>query len=180
MELGEIHLVEKTMARADITSGGGRLCLIPRAAISTISAFRDRPATCAAATVCRMAGQAGTGGYPDEEFPRLAALFARCGVDTVGHRRAAGAQGRGAAGQGLKSHPRHPEGHHDHQRRPVGTAAAALLEAGLDSVNISLDTLTPPCLQRSRPDEFAAVQGHPCRAGKRHSGQAELRAPRWA
>ena len=49
-----------------------------------------------------------------EEFLRLAALFARCGVDTV----------RVTGGEPLvrraESHPRHPQGHHDHQRRAAG------------------------------------------------------------
>ena len=51
-----------------------------------------------------------------EEFLRLAALFARCGVDTV----------RVTGGEPLvrKGHPRHPESHHDHKRHPAGAAAA--------------------------------------------------------
>ena len=40
MELGEIHLVEKDRRQErTLHPGGGRLCLIPRAAISIISAF---------------------------------------------------------------------------------------------------------------------------------------------
>ena len=61
-----------------------------------------------------------------EEFLRLAALFARCGVDTV---RVTGGEPLVRKGveqlvKGLKAIPRHPEGHHDHQCRPVGAAAA--------------------------------------------------------
>ena len=53
-----------------------------------------------------------------------------------------------------------------------------LLEAGLDSVNISLDTLDPALFAKiTARDEFAAVQAGIHAAGKRHPGQAELRAP---
>ena len=61
-----------------------------------------------------------------EEFLRLAALFARCGVDTV---RVTGGEPLVRKGvdqlvAGLKSHPRHPQSHHDHKRHPAGAAAA--------------------------------------------------------
>ena len=57
MELGEIHLVEKTGGKS-----GGRLCLILPAAISTISASPSPTcATCAAATVCRTAWRSWNG-----------------------------------------------------------------------------------------------------------------------
>ena len=56
MELSGIHLVEKPAARAAITSGRRRLCLIPAAGISTTCACRSpTAATCAAGTVCRTA-----------------------------------------------------------------------------------------------------------------------------
>ena len=55
MELGEIHL-EKEERRQErpVHPGGGRLCLMQKAARSTICASRSLTcATCAAATVCR-------------------------------------------------------------------------------------------------------------------------------
>ncbi|MBS6583081.1 MAG: radical SAM protein [Oscillibacter sp.] len=68
-----------------------------------------------------------------EEFLRLAALFARCGVDTV----------RVTGGEPLV-------------RKGV---EQLVLEAGLDSVNISLDTLDPALFAKiTARDEFAAVQ----------------------
>ena len=71
-----------------------------------------------------------------EEFLRLAALFARCGVDTV----------RVTGGEPLV-------------RKGVEQLVPALLEAGLDSVNISLDTLDPALFAKiTARDEFAAVQ----------------------
>ena len=59
MELGEIHLVEKTGGKSGhYVRARGRLCLMHTAAISTIYAFRSPTcATCAAATVCRTACQ---------------------------------------------------------------------------------------------------------------------------
>ena len=96
-----------------------------------------------------------------EECLRLAALFAQCGVDTV---RVTGGEPLVRKGvdqlvAGLKATPG--------IRRVTMTTNAvlleqqlpALLEAGLDSVNISLDTLSPEVFRRiTARDEFAAVQ----------------------
>lgn len=96
-----------------------------------------------------------------EEFLRLAALFAQCGIDTV---RVTGGEPLVRKGvdhlvAGLKATPG--------IRRVTMTTNAvlleqqlpALLEAGLDSVNISLDTLRPEVFERiTARDEFAAVQ----------------------
>ena len=96
-----------------------------------------------------------------EEFLRLAALFARCGIDTV---RVTGGEPlvRKNVAQlvaGLKATP----GIH---RVALTTNAVllaeqlpALLDAGLDSVNISLDTLHPEVFRQiTARDDFAAVQ----------------------
>lgn len=96
-----------------------------------------------------------------EEFLRLAALFARCGIDTV---RVTGGEPlvRKNVAQlvaGLKATP----GIH---RVTLTTNAVllaeqlpALLDAGLDSVNISLDTLRPEVFRQiTARDDFAAVQ----------------------
>ena len=96
-----------------------------------------------------------------EEFLRLAALFARCGVDTV---RVTGGEPLVRKGveqlvKGLKAIP-------DIRKVTMTTNAVlleqqlpALLEAGLDSVNISLDTLDPALFAKiTARDEFAAVQ----------------------
>ncbi|MDU8656345.1 GTP 3',8-cyclase MoaA [Faecalibacterium prausnitzii] len=96
-----------------------------------------------------------------EEFLRLAALFARCGIDTV---RVTGGEPlvRKNVAQlvaGLKETP----GIH---RVTLTTNAVllaeqlpALLDAGLDSVNISLDTLRPEVFRQiTARDDFAAVQ----------------------
>ena len=96
-----------------------------------------------------------------EEFLRLAALFARCGIDTV---RVTGGEPlvRKNVAQlvaGLKETP----GIH---RVTLTTNAVllaeqlpALLDAGLDSVNISLDTLHPEVFRQiTARDDFAAVQ----------------------
>ena len=96
-----------------------------------------------------------------EEFLRLAALFARCGIDTV---RVTGGEPlvRKNVAQlvaGLKATP----GIH---RVTLTTNAVllaeqlpALLDAGLDSVNISLDTLHPEVFRQiTARDDFAAVQ----------------------
>ena len=48
----------------------------------------------------------------------------------------------------------------------------ALLEAGLDSVNISLDSWTPPCLQRSRP----GMNLPPCRRASMPRWKAAFRS----
>ena len=96
-----------------------------------------------------------------EEFLRLAALFAQCGIDTV---RVTGGEPlvRKNVAQlvaGLKETPG--------IRRVTMTTNAvlladqlpALLDAGLDSVNISLDTLRPEVFRQiTARDDFAAVQ----------------------
>ena len=96
-----------------------------------------------------------------EEFLRLAALFAQCGIDTV---RVTGGEPlvRKNVAQlvaGLKATP-------GIRRVTLTTNAvllaeqlSALLDAGLDSVNISLDTLRPEVFRQiTARDEFAAVQ----------------------
>ena len=96
-----------------------------------------------------------------EEFLRLAALFARCGIDTV---RVTGGEPlvRKDVAQlvaGLKETP-------GIRRVTLTTNAVllaeqlpALLDAGLDSVNISLDTLRPEVFRQiTARDDFAAVQ----------------------
>ena len=96
-----------------------------------------------------------------EEFLRLAALFARCGIDTV---RVTGGEPlvRKNVEQlvaGLKATP-------GIRRVTLTTNAVllaeqlpALLDAGLDSVNISLDTLRPEVFRQiTARDDFAAVQ----------------------
>ena len=88
-----------------------------------------------------------------EEFLRLAALFAQCGIDTV---RVTGGEPlvRKDVDQlvaGLKAIP----GIHKVTLTTNGILLArqlpALLNAGLDSVNISLDTLRPDCLLYTSP-----------------------------
>ena len=96
-----------------------------------------------------------------DEFLRLAALFAQCGIDTV---RVTGGEPlvRKSVAQlvaGLKATP----GIRHVSMTTNGTLLAqqlpALLDAGLDSVNISLDTLDPAVFRRiTARDEFAAVQ----------------------
>ncbi len=96
-----------------------------------------------------------------EEFWRLAALFAQCGIDTV---RVTGGEPlvRKNVAQlvaGLKATP-------GIRRVTLTTNAVllaeqlpALLDAGLDSVNISLDTLRPEVFRQiTARDDFAAVQ----------------------
>ena len=96
-----------------------------------------------------------------EEFLRLAALFAQCGIDTV---RVTGGEPlvRKNVAQlvaGLKATP-------GIRRVTLTTNAVllaeqlpALLDAGLDSVNISLDTLCPEVFRQiTARDDFAAVQ----------------------
>ena len=96
-----------------------------------------------------------------EEFLRLAALFAQCGIDTV---RVTGGEPlvRKNVAQlvaGLKETP-------GIRRVTLTTNAVllaeqlpALLDAGLDSVNISLDTLRPEVFRQiTARDEFADVQ----------------------
>ena len=96
-----------------------------------------------------------------EEFLRLAALFAQCGIDTV---RVTGGEPlvRKSVAQlvaGLKATP----GIRHVSMTTNGTLLAqqlpTLLDAGLDSVNISLDTLDPAVFRHiTARDEFAAVQ----------------------
>ena len=102
-----------------------------------------------------------------EEFLRLAALFAQCGIDTV---RVTGGEPlvRKNVAQlvaGLKETPG--------IRRVTMTTNAvlladqlpALLDAGLDSVNISLDTLRPEVFRQiTARDDFAAVEAGLCAA----------------
>ena len=96
-----------------------------------------------------------------EEFLRLAALFAQCGIDTV---RVTGGEPlvRKNVAQlvaGFKATP-------GIRRVTLTTNAVllaeqlpALLDAGLDSVNISLDTLRPEVFRQiTARDDFAAVQ----------------------
>ena len=96
-----------------------------------------------------------------EEFLSLAALFAQCGIDTV---RVTGGEPlvRKNVAQlvaGLKATP-------GIRRVTLTTNAVllaeqlpALLDAGLDSVNISLDTLRPEVFRQiTARDDFAAVQ----------------------
>ena len=96
-----------------------------------------------------------------EEFLRLAALFAQCGIDTV---RVTGGEPlvRKNVAQlvaGLKATP-------GIRRVTLTTNAVllaeqlpALLDAGLDSVNISLDTLRSEVFRQiTARDDFAAVQ----------------------
>ena len=95
-----------------------------------------------------------------EEFLRLAALFAQCGIDTV---RVTGGEPlvRKDVDQlvaGLKAIP----GIHKVTLTTNGILLArqlpALLSAGLDSVNISLDTLRPEVFQRiTARDGFSHV-----------------------
>lgn len=95
-----------------------------------------------------------------EEFLRLAALFAQCGVDTI---RVTGGEPLVRKGvdrlvAGLKATP----GIRRVSLTTNGTLLAgqlpALLAAGLDSVNISLDTLSPQVYARiTARDEFAAA-----------------------
>ena len=96
-----------------------------------------------------------------EEFLRLAALFAQCGIDTV---RVTGGEPlvRKNVAQlvaGLKEIP-------GIRRITMTTNAVlladqlpALLDAGLDSVNISLDTLRPEVFRQiTARDDFASVE----------------------
>ena len=96
-----------------------------------------------------------------EEFLRLAALFARCGVDTV---RVTGGEPlvRKSVEQlvkGLKAIPGIRKVTMTTNAVLLEQQLPALLEAGLDSVNISLDTLDPALFAKiTARDEFAAVQ----------------------
>ena len=95
-----------------------------------------------------------------EEFLRLAALFARCGVDTV---RVTGGEPLVRKGvdqlvAGLKSIPGIRKVTMTTNGILLAQQLPALLAAGLDSVNISLDTLRPEVFQSiTARDEFGYV-----------------------
>ena len=96
-----------------------------------------------------------------EEFLRLAALFAQCGIDTV---RVTGGEPLVRKGveqlvAGLKATPGIRKVTMTTNGVLLAQQLPALLNAGLDSVNISLDTLRPELFRRiTARDEFAAVQ----------------------
>ncbi len=96
-----------------------------------------------------------------EEFLRLAALFARCGIDTV---RVTGGEPlvRKNVAQlvaGLKETPGIRQVTLTTNAVLLAEQLPALLDAGLDSVNISLDTLRPEVFRQiTARDDFAAVQ----------------------
>ena len=96
-----------------------------------------------------------------EEFLRLAALFARCGVDTV---RVTGGEPLVRKGveqlvKGLKAIPGIRKVTMTTNAVLLEQQLPALLDAGLDSVNISLDTLRPEVFQSiTARDEFGHVQ----------------------
>ena len=96
-----------------------------------------------------------------EEFLRLAALFAQCGIDTV---RVTGGEPlvRKNVAQlvaGLKAIPGIRKVTMTTNGILLAQQLPALLAAGLDSVNISLDTLRPEVFRQiTVRDEFAAVQ----------------------
>ena len=95
-----------------------------------------------------------------EEFLRLAALFARCGVDTV---RVTGGEPLVRKGvdqlvAGLKAIPGIRKVTMTTNGILLAQQLPALLAAGLDSVNISLDTLRPEVFQSiTARDEFEHV-----------------------
>ena len=96
-----------------------------------------------------------------EEFLRLAALFARCGIDTV---RVTGGEplvrkGADRLVAGLKATPGIREVTLTTNGVLLAQQLPALQKAGLDSVNISLDTLDPAVFRRiAARDEFAHVR----------------------
>ena len=96
-----------------------------------------------------------------EEFLRLAALFAQCGIDTV---RVTGGEPLVRKGveqlvAGLKATPGIRKVTMTTNGVLLAQQLPALLNAGLDSANISLDTLRPEVFRRiTARDEFAAVQ----------------------
>ena len=95
-----------------------------------------------------------------EEFLRLAALFARCGVDTV---RVTGGEPLVRPGveqlvAGLKATPGIRKVTMTTNGVRLAEKLPALLAAGLDSVNISLDTLDAETFRRiTSRDELAHV-----------------------
>ena len=96
-----------------------------------------------------------------EEFLRLSALFAQCGIDTV---RVTGGEPlvRKNVAQlvaGLKAIPGIRKVTMTTNGILLAQQLPALLAAGLDSVNISLDTLRPEVFRQiTARDDFAAVQ----------------------
>ena len=96
-----------------------------------------------------------------EEFLRLAALFAQCGIDTV---RVTGGEPlvRKNVAQlvaGLKAIPGIRKVTMTTNGILLAQQLPALLTAGLDSLNISLETLRPEVFRQiTARDEFAAVQ----------------------
>ena len=96
-----------------------------------------------------------------EEFLRLAALFAQCGIDTV---RVTGGEPlvRKNVAQlvaGLKAIPGIRKVTMTTNGILLAQQLPALLAAGLDSVNISLDTLRPEVFRQiTARDDFSAVQ----------------------
>ena len=96
-----------------------------------------------------------------EEFLRLAALFAQCGIDTV---RVTGGEPlvRKNVAQlvaGLKAIPGIRKVTMTTNGILLAQQLPALLAAGLDSVNISLDTLRPEVFRQiTARDDFAAVE----------------------
>ena len=96
-----------------------------------------------------------------EEFLRLAVLFAQCGIDTV---RVTGGEPlvRKNVAQlvaGLKAIPGIRKVTMTTNGILLAQQLPALLAAGLDSVNISLDTLRPEVFRQiTARDDFAAVQ----------------------
>ena len=95
-----------------------------------------------------------------EEFLRLAALFAQCGIDTV---RVTGGEPLVRKGvdqlvAGLKAIPGIRKVTMTTNGILLAQQLPALQKAGLDSVNISLDTLDPAVFRRiTARDEFAHV-----------------------
>ena len=95
-----------------------------------------------------------------EEFLRLAALFARCGIDTV---RVTGGEPLVRKGvdqlvAGLKATPGIRKVTMTTNGILLAQQLPALLAAGLDGVNISLDTLRPEVFARiTARDEFSHV-----------------------
>ncbi len=95
-----------------------------------------------------------------EEFLRLAALFARCGIDTV---RVTGGEPLVRKGvdqlvAGLKATPGIRKVTMTTNGILLAQQLPALQKAGLDSVNISLDTLDPAVFRRiTARDEFCHV-----------------------
>jgi molybdenum cofactor biosynthesis enzyme MoaA len=96
-----------------------------------------------------------------EELLRLTALFAQCGIDTV---RITGGEPLVRKGveqlvAGLKATPGIRKVTLTTNAVLLARQLPALLDAGLDSVNISLDTLDPAVFRCiTARDEFAAVQ----------------------